>query len=126
MLELTWKPSGLSVCLVQTGFLGREARAKLMLPVGICPVFCKEAPGHVGHIFVAQNIPKAISCHDEDIIFLNVMQSKVKYIHLENRIESGGFPHVKAPAIYQGLPCFLYCTWLWDALSNPVILCFPM
>lgn len=56
--------------------------AKLMLPVRICPVFCKEAPDHMGHLFVAQNIPKAISSHDEDIIFLNVMQSEVKYIHL--------------------------------------------
>ena len=58
--------------------------AKLILPVRICPVFCKEAPDHMGHLSVAQNIPKAISCHDEDIVFLNVMQSKVKYIHLES------------------------------------------
>lgn len=57
--------------------------ARLMLPVRICPVFCEEASDHMGHLFVAQNIPKAISCHDEDIVFLNVMQSKVKYIHLE-------------------------------------------
>lgn len=56
--------------------------AKLILPVRICPVFCKKAPDRMGHFFVAQNIPKAISCHDEDVIFLNVMQSKVKYIHL--------------------------------------------
>lgn len=39
----------------------------------------------MGDLLIAQNIPKAVSCHDEDIIFLNVMQSKVKYIHLENR-----------------------------------------
>lgn len=94
MLELTWKPSDLSVCLVQTGSLGREARMRLTLPVGIGPVFCKEAPGCVGHIFVAQNIPKAISCHDEDIVFLNVMQSKVKYIHLENTGLNQGVFHM--------------------------------
>lgn len=38
----------------------------------------------MGDLVIAQNIPKAVSCHDEDIIFLNVMQSKVKYIHLRN------------------------------------------
>lgn len=59
--------------------------AKLLLPVRICPVFCKKAPDHMGHRFVAQNIPEAISCHDEDIVFCNVMQSKVKYVHLESR-----------------------------------------
>lgn len=58
--------------------------AKLVLPVRISPVFCKEAPDHMGHLFVAQDIPKAISSHDEDIVFINVMQSKVKYIHLES------------------------------------------
>lgn len=43
----------------------------------------------MGHLIVAQNIPKTISCHDEDIIFLNVMQSEVKYIHLRNAGEEG-------------------------------------
>lgn len=43
----------------------------------------------MGHLIVAQNIPKAVSCHDEDIVFLNVMQCKVKYIHLRNAGEEG-------------------------------------
>lgn len=100
--------------------------ARLLLPVGICPVFCKEAPGHVGHLFVAQNVPKAVSCHDEDVIFLNVMQSEVKYVHLESTgVNQRAFSRVKTPGIHQGFSCFPYCTWLWEASNTSVILWLP-
>lgn len=101
-------------------FLGREARARLTLPLGIGPVICKEAPGHVGHLFIAQNIPKAISCHDEDIVFLNVMQSKVKYVYLENAgMNQRGFSTCESSGYLPRAVTFPVLHPAWGCIKQP-------